>query len=418
MALYEEVDGRIVPFTGDLPDEAIRYIERADDESIVQRMTTGFGADAFIYHFAIQTNTGPKDVVGISSAGSDEMAKMLGNMEALNDIRLDKDSDPDYIYAMVRVKDLIRNVTLIGVGRQCKYVVGKGNAPMHDRPDEHAFVKAITKGQRNGILHHVSEDIVLKIINTFKTQGKERRIAPPKLETEETRPAVRTQPPTVTPPPRPAAVSKPTQAPAPAVIKPEPVSEVPTNVITQTDTDKMAAQVAAQQEKLKNLRVNVHNRFQTDLDINQDKRREILKKEIGVESLTEMNEEQLNKALGIANNMVNERIEKMNADIEARKKAPSPIVQEGKKEVITPEDNKPAYAVLGYESQDEQDRLRGRLYTLLTAPEQLALKSDEAKKYITDRQFASAAVIPKDKLNDIIAEVTDIIEAKKTPSSF
>jgi len=411
MALYEEVDGKIVPFIGDLSDEAMRYIERADDEAIVQRMTTGLGADAFIYHFAIQTNTGPKDVVGISSSGADEMAKMLGNLESLNDVRLDKDSDPDYIYAMVRVKDLIRNVTLLGVGRQCKYQVGKGNAPDHARMDEHAFVKAITKGQRNGILHHVSEDIVLKIINTFKTQGKERRIAPPKLETEETRPAVRT-PPAQAPKPAAAPVAKPVVA-----VQSTVVAEAP---VTQTDTEKLAAQVAAQQEKLKNLRVNVHNRFQTDLGINQDKRREILKKEIGIESLTEMNEEQLNKALDIANNMVNERIEKMNADIEARKKAPAaaPIVQEDKKEVITPEDTRPVYVVLGYESQDEQDRLRGRLYTLLTAPEQLALKPEEAKKYITDRNFASAAVIPKDKFNAIIAEVTDIIEAKKTPSNF
>lgn len=429
MPYYEEnQSGTIVPLVGDVPDDAIRSIERADDDAIVQRMTSGFGADAFIYKFTIRTSDGPKDVIGISSAGADEMAKMLGNMETLNDARIDKDSDPDYIYAMVRVKDMIRNVILMGVGRQCKYQVGKGNLPDHDRMDEHAFVKALTKGQRNGILHHVSEDTVLKIINTFKTQGKDRRIAPPRMETsgQTGRPPATTAVTTKAPP----QTTQQVRTPPPAQQSSTPVTAEAPKSPSPSDADAMAKQIAAQQEKLKGLRVDVNNRFQTDLGMTREQRQKICKEAGLPESLTEMTEEQLKKAWAIADTMVQEKINKMNSQIEARRQVEAAAKSSGQSEeaqtelpttqpvVAPPSGDKPAYEAMGFESKDEQDRLVGRLYTLLTAPEQLALKLEEAKKFVTDRGFTSSRLIPKDKLTAIIEEVASIIEAKKTPNSF
>lgn len=423
MPVYEQKeDGSLAVMSGgEELDEAIRGIERADDNAIVQRMTTGLGSKAFLYDFPIRTSEGMKHVIGISSAGADEMAKQLGNMEALNDVRLDKDSDPDYIYAMVRVKDLIRNVTLIGVGRQCKFVVGKGNAPDHDRMDEHAFVKAITKGQRNGILHHVSEDIVIKIIDTYLKQGKSERIIPPTVGTEvaKVNPVARPAQPPVQPPKQPVTpVVKPPVAPPATAPAANPTASTPQAAAIPADINAaMAKAVAEQQERLKNLRVDVNNRFMRDLSFTRERRQQVCKESGLPESLTDMNEEQLKKAMSIADDMVNASINKMNSKTAA---APAPAAVEPTdvvNPVVVPVATQP-FAVLGFESAEEQTRTRGRLYTLLTDPEQLGLTGDEAKKFIGDRGYTSSSAIPKDKLTEMVEEVNTLIETKKTSNSF
>jgi hypothetical protein len=174
MAYYEKDNkGELVPIKGGVETEAMAAIEKYDDEAIVREMTGGAAAEEFIYRYNIQTANGPHEVIGISTPGASQLANLVGNLEVLNDVRVDKDSDPDYIYAMLRVRNSERNTVLLGVGRACKYVVGRNNAPVHDRSDEHAFVKAISKAQRNGILHHVSEEVITRIINTWAKSGKQ-----------------------------------------------------------------------------------------------------------------------------------------------------------------------------------------------------------------------------------------------------
>jgi len=267
MSFYERGEGGIIaPAVGEVSDEAIRAIERYDEEAIVQRLTTGIATEAFIYHYPIKTATGTKEIIGVSTDGADEIARMLGNIEVLPDIRVDKDSDPDYFYVMLRAKDLIRNVTLLGTGRSCKFQLGKGNQPDHDRPNEWAFVSSVSKAQRNAVLRLTPEEVVIKVINTWLQRGRSRQLKPPTLKVEEERP----------------------KAPAHTAVTPP----VTPSVITE------------QQEKLKNLRIAVHNKFQTELDIGTEKRKGMLKEKFGVESLTDLSEQQLRECLSWVEEMI------------------------------------------------------------------------------------------------------------------
>lgn len=365
--------GQLVP-AGEIPEEAIRAIERYDDEAIAQRLVTGIASGVFIYSYPIKTATGTKQIIGISTVGADEIALMLGNIEVLPDVRVDKDSDPDYIYGMVRARDVARNVTLLGVGRHCKYQIGKGNVPDHDRINEHAFVACISKGQRNAILHLTSEEIIIKAIDTFEKRGKIGKITPPKLEVDEETPA-------------------PTPAPAPS---PHPSAVAPAPTVTEQA-------VAEQQDKLKQLRLQVHNKFQTDLGIGVEKRKEMLGGKFGVNSLTDLTEQQLRDCLSWVEEM-----------IEGKSKAPPTTPP-----TAAPPTNTDARAKeLGFDSDNEQNQLRGRLYSILTSPNQLNLKDEEAKKFITDRGIVSTSEISKTGILELIKETNELVKAKQTPPEF
>lgn len=173
MPLYGEEKGQLVPVRGEVLQEAILAIERADDQDIVEHLTSSSIADEFLYSYEIKG----KPVVGISVSGAKEMARDLGNIEVLPDFKLDKDSDPDYIYAVMRARDLTRNTTLAGFGRQCKYYVGEGNIPT-DRINEFAFVIALSKAQRNAILSVAPQEAILKIAQQFIEQKKLRKLPP------------------------------------------------------------------------------------------------------------------------------------------------------------------------------------------------------------------------------------------------
>jgi len=373
-----EEGGQLVPVS-EIPEEAMRAIERYDDEAIAQRLVTGIASGVFIYSYPIKTATGTKQIIGISTVGADEIALMLGNIEVLPDVRVDKDSDPDYIYGMVRARDVARNVTLLGVGRHCKYQIGKGNVPDHDRINEHAFVACISKGQRNAILHLTSEEIIIKAIDTFEKRGKLGRIAPPTLEVEET-------------PPQPHGPARPI---TPTVIE-SPTAVTPPSTVTEEA-------IADQQEKLKQLRLQVHNKFQTDLGIGVEKRKEMLGGKFGVSSLTDLSEQQLRECLSWVEEMIQQRTAK--PGVAAPSAAPPTNTEVRAKE-------------LGFESSSEQNQLRGRLYSVLTSPNQLNLKDEEAKKFITDRGIISTSEISKTGILELIKEANELVKAKQTPPEF
>lgn len=165
--------GALVPASGEITQEAILAIERADDEAIVQHLTSDFASEFFIYSYPIKGG----QVVGIGVDGAKEVARLLGNIEVLPDIRIDKDSDPDYFYATVRVRDWRTNVTMLGVGRCCKFIVG-ANWELTDRKDEAAFVKSVNKGIRNAILAVAPQEALAKIIQGFIEQKKLKRLPP------------------------------------------------------------------------------------------------------------------------------------------------------------------------------------------------------------------------------------------------
>ena len=175
MALYEKGAKGIVPYRGDISQEALSAIDRADDDAIAKHLVSPFGAEHFLYSYPIQTAEGTKQIIGIGVDGGYEIAHLMGNVEVLPNVKVEEKGD--YFYGCVWAKDLIRNVTLMGVARQCKFILGKGNEPTN-RLDETAFVKAITKGQRNAILAIAPQEAIAKAIETFMQNKKLKALAP------------------------------------------------------------------------------------------------------------------------------------------------------------------------------------------------------------------------------------------------
>jgi hypothetical protein len=168
MPYYTRQGKELVPYKEDVPEEAILAIERADEQSIVESLTAPEKQKYFAYSYEIMTKEGPRQIIGISVDGAAEIALELGNIEVLPDLKVE-DRD-DYFYAMLRARDLTRNTTLMGVGRQCKYQVGKGYQPDRERPNEWAFVQAVSKGQRNSILAIAPQEAIIKIVEKLKPE--------------------------------------------------------------------------------------------------------------------------------------------------------------------------------------------------------------------------------------------------------
>jgi hypothetical protein len=386
---YYESDGKggLVP-AKDVPEEAIWAIEKYDDEAIVSMMSSGAASQDFVYSFTIAG----KDVYGISTTGADQLANLIGNLEVLNDARIDKDSDQDFIYATLRVKNLERNVTLLGVGRQCKFIQGKNNVPDRSRNDEHAFVKAISKAQRNGILHHSNENLVRQIVQRWITENKNtRRLNPPPVSTG-LRPA-----PVPTPTPR---------APAPGQNQ-QPPRETEGERRAAFAADQ-AAMIKAQQEKLAGMRVAVLNRFHNELHVVDDVIRSLLKEKFGEEELSKLSESQLNEC----DQFVDETIAAQAGPPEQPE--PGPVPQNPATPVPAPSDA-PKSVRLGFASDEDQTKLRDVAYQLIV--KQLGMNRDQAVEFVKSKGYASTAEMPRDALTQLIAEVQEMVKAKNQPEA-
>jgi len=389
MAFYETQGGKVVPYGEDVPAEAVVALERADDASIISHMTTGEAGEAYIYRYNIQTKAGPREIIGISVDGAKEIAQQVKNLETLPDVKIDKDSDSDYCYAMVRVRNLATNVTLLGVGRQCKFVVDSGNRPLHERNDEHWFVKAISKAQRNGILGHVSQEIIVNIIQKFGEQGKSRRVGPPTVATQ-TQSASRQQ------------VQQSKQAPAQ---QPSPKSAT---TVTPEITPEM---LARQEEKLKQMRQDIAQRLEKELLLDADKRKIALRDRFGVDSLLQLSESQLKDCNEWISQIMYERRQSQPSSTPGAKPTQEQSPQK------TPEQLKDETAIkLGFTSYDNQLLMRRELYNILTQKNMLGLSEQEASEFIKTRGFAKTLDIPKDRMAEFEQEVKRLIAIKNEPA--
>lgn len=327
MAYYQEGEkGALVPARGEVIQEAMLAIERADEETIVQHLTSDFASAFFIYSYPIKGG----QVVGIGVDGSKEIARLLGNIEVLSDIKVDKDTDPDYIYAMVRARDITRNVTLLGVGRQCKYIVGENWQPT-DRVDETAFVKSVNKGIRNAILSVAPQEAIAKIVQTFIEQKRLKKLPPTYGE--------------------------------PVVLPP-----------------KAKDKVGTEEDKLKKLRqqvgIEAGKVFKSD-----DERKEWQKKEYGVDSMTQLSEEQLQDMLN-----------KVKQILTGRPIAP-----------LTAPTAKLSPELLGFSSAAEQTKMRKDLIDLLK--EMGYTSQEELLSYATERSWGKTSGVTKETLQSYIEEV-------------
>lgn len=424
MALYQQDQqtGQVTPFHGDVPKEAITVMESMDDEQIIENMTSGVGTDVLFYRFPIRSGDGAKEVIGISVEGGYEIANNIRNLEVLNDYKIDRESDPDYIYVGLRVKNLATNNTLLGMGRACKFMIGRGNKPDRERIDEHAFVKGISKAQRNGILHHADQRMLAQLIETWAKGGKGKLLqAPPMVSTGEPRniqpPKVQTSGTSVNPnagTPRTVQPQSPTSAPRPepAPVPSSTVSPNPAPVPAQSM--QVSDEVKKAQDEMTQLRVKVHVKFQKELGISAEKRSEIIKqvfKDVDPipDSLTQLSINQLNTLLQHAENMIAEKSGGTQTTVTPAATTPA---------AETTTQAQPQKTALGFDNVQEQEGMCGDLFDRLTNTKMLGLAREDAIKFISERGFAKSREIPKDKLQAMLDEVQKLIEAKSQSTDF
>ncbi len=149
--------------------QAIEAFEKADEQAIVAHMTGGAQLQAYVYSFPMEG----KQIVGVSWKGAQEIARLVGHIEVLPDIKVEERDDA--FYGLVRVKDLRSNVVFVGASRQEKMMTLRDGRV---KPNRFAFVLAINKAERNGILDLVDESIKQKIIQGFIDSGRSRAIQP------------------------------------------------------------------------------------------------------------------------------------------------------------------------------------------------------------------------------------------------
>jgi hypothetical protein len=149
--------------------QALEAFEKADDLAIVAHMTGGTQLQVYVYSFSMDG----KQIVGVSWRGAQEIARLVGNIEVLPDIKVEEREDA--YYGLVRVKDLRSNVVFVGAARQEKTIKLRSG---EEKPNRFAFVQAINKAERNGILLLVDETIKEQIIEKFKASGRSLAIQP------------------------------------------------------------------------------------------------------------------------------------------------------------------------------------------------------------------------------------------------
>lgn len=132
----------------------VEEIDRKDDDQIIAHMS-GELVDEYVYSFQMGNTT----VRGLSWAGIREMAQERGNIHLE---KPDVQETDDYIRVMVKATDLERNVSVWGGTHQPKMMKLRDGG---SRPDDFAFEKAVSKGQRNAIKNLMPVTVVRDVIN-------------------------------------------------------------------------------------------------------------------------------------------------------------------------------------------------------------------------------------------------------------
>jgi prophage antirepressor-like protein len=176
--VYQRTERGLEPYTGELPEAVVRAIDRAEDDAIVAALTTGRYAEEYLYSFPLEG----KEVVGISVPGAFEIARMLGHIEVLPEVKAEKDEEEYHV--VVRVRDALRNLTVLGAARQplnkqvkVRDSRGRGTGEYSEKPDPHAWSIAVNKAQRNGILHLTPNEARVRIVESFLAAGKGQDLA-------------------------------------------------------------------------------------------------------------------------------------------------------------------------------------------------------------------------------------------------
>jgi len=316
-----------------------QIIEKVEDEAILAEIRGEVLKD-YVYSFK---DSSGRTIEGLSKAGVDAVVAELAHRgEAIRELDLNWTEDEKAYKVTVRAgryaiskdgKEVLLD-SAFGAKRQPKTFITKENEEVEN---PFAFELGIIKAARNAKRRLIPESLAVEIIERAKTEGR-ARVVPP-------------------------AYGKP--APAKATTKASPAEEA------ALAEKKMRQQVAIEAGKV----------FKTE-----GERKVWQKKEYGIDSMTELGEEQLK-------------------DMLAKLKAMKPVG-------ATPEE-------LGFSSKAEQDQLRKELFNELLPA--LGYQSDnEKKQYLKDKGAKLTTKMTKEELQNFIEEVKREIklaeEAENIPS--
>jgi len=162
-----------------------REIDRMDDDEIISSLA-GRMTDKVCYEFEVKDKSaagGKRLVSGIGWKGAIEIAQATKNIGADPNVKPTGDiSQEGNIRVTVYCKDFNTNVGFWGssYAPAKKKVWNYDNKCYDEQEDPHAFIKAMNKAQRNGILNLLSNNVKEEYINLWKKGGKITRLEAPK----------------------------------------------------------------------------------------------------------------------------------------------------------------------------------------------------------------------------------------------
>jgi hypothetical protein len=173
----------ITPSTQIVNYQSFVDVDRADEESIMAELS-GRAVGQVCYSFTVKdksADSGKRTIEGIGWKGAMEIARAEKSIGADPQVKPVGDIRDDTMYVLVYCIDKANNVGIWGNAWQ-KMTMKRWNK--FEKKDEYiedrfAFVKALNKAQRNGILALIPESVKNKYIEMWRSQGRIKKIEAP-----------------------------------------------------------------------------------------------------------------------------------------------------------------------------------------------------------------------------------------------
>lgn len=172
-----------------IDQQIYQMIDRADEESIIEELS-GKMTQKVCYQFEVTDKSaegGKRIIQGIGFRGAMEIARAETGIGADSTVKPSGDIRNGTMFVTVFCRDLVKNVGIWGAGWQKMNMKrwSKDKGGWEEVEDPFAFIKAMNKAQRNGILALLGESVKEKYINLWKTQGKVYQLKDKPVEAEQ-----------------------------------------------------------------------------------------------------------------------------------------------------------------------------------------------------------------------------------------
>ena len=165
-------------------NQMFQLMDRLDEEAILEELS-GRITDQVCYEFECTdktTATGKRLVAGVSWKGAMEMANSVKNIGADPSVKPVGDIRNGNMFVMVYCKDSLNNVGIWGssFAPAMRKIWSKEKNVYIEVEDNFAFIKAMNKAQRNGILALIQNTLKEEFIQGWRNKGRIHRLEAPK----------------------------------------------------------------------------------------------------------------------------------------------------------------------------------------------------------------------------------------------